>query len=81
MYKTLQVPLLLAENLFHCAAKRFWIDGRMAVEPRLDRGEVLTGSGRINQPSLDHLPYILEILAVAALDLGQGLRVKVEVVE
>lgn len=40
-----------------------------------------TPLGRIDQPAAEHLADVFKVLGVAALDLGEGLRVQVVMVE
>src|SRR6202521_396812 len=56
------------------------IDGRVAVELRLDLGEAHAQLFAAHQASRQHLPHVREVLVVAALDLGEGLSGEVVVV-
>ena len=70
-----------AEQAFDRAAERWWVDGRIPAQLRLDAREVLPHRDRIDQPSRRHLAHVNKILAMASLDFRQGLRIRIEVMK
>src|SRR5437762_1195238 len=57
------------------------VDGRKAVELRLDHPEEAPGGSPLDQAPSDHLLNVTEVLLLATLDLGQRLGVEVVVEE
>src|SRR5262249_18669432 len=54
---------------------------RIAEELRLDPREQLERAGRLDETPARHLAHVLDVLHVASLELGQRLRVRIEMEE
>jgi hypothetical protein len=74
-------PLIIrgSENLLNASAEIGRVDRGKAIEPRLDLLEEGAKPCTFDQPALEHLPDVGQILHVAALDLRERLGVEIEV--
>ena len=67
-----------AERLLDSPAERARIDRRETIELGLDLLEVGEGAGGLDEPSLDQLRHVPEILGVRALELARAFRSALE---